>query len=151
MFRDSVQACPNFAYLCARLHVCVYIYTFVWMCSQESEMMFQPESDQTSPGEPKVGKHTHAHNHTFTKTTAQCWICLSLMTINCVFKLIFTMTHSCLQSPPLDLIDTGKGLKVQTAAPHLVSLGSGRLSVAITVLPLKEGSTHTHTHTYSTS
>uniref|UniRef100_A0A3P9IIJ2 Pleckstrin homology-like domain family B member 1 n=1 Tax=Oryzias latipes TaxID=8090 RepID=A0A3P9IIJ2_ORYLA len=45
------------------------------------------------------------------------------------------------KSPPLDLIDTGKGLKVQTAAPHLVSLGSGRLSVAITLLPLKEGVT----------
>ncbi|KAL6462719.1 hypothetical protein MHYP_G00291410 [Metynnis hypsauchen] len=45
------------------------------------------------------------------------------------------------KSPPLDLIDTGKGLKVQTATPHLVSLGSGRLSVAITVLPLKEGIT----------
>ncbi|KAI1891270.1 hypothetical protein AGOR_G00142040 [Albula goreensis] len=44
-------------------------------------------------------------------------------------------------SPPLDLIDTGKGLKVQTATPHLVSLGSGRLSVAITVLPLSEGVT----------
>lgn len=43
------------------------------------------------------------------------------------------------QSSPLDLIDTGKGLKVQSTAPHLVSLGSGRLSVAITVLPLKEG------------
>lgn len=39
----------------------------------------------------------------------------------------------------MDLIDTGKGLKVQSTAPHLVSLGSGRLSVAITVLPLKEG------------
>eukprot|EP00063_Salmo_salar_P062359 XP_014037194.1 PREDICTED: uncharacterized protein LOC106590599 [Salmo salar] len=39
---------------------------------------------------------------------------------------------------PLDLIDTGKGLKVQTTTPHLVSLGSGRLSVAITLLPLKE-------------
>ncbi|XP_061569943.1 pleckstrin homology-like domain family B member 2 isoform X5 [Cololabis saira] len=63
----------------------------------ESEMMFQPESDQISPAEPK--------------------------------------------SPPLDLIDTGKGLKVQTAEPHLVSLGSGRLSVAITLLPLKEGVT----------
>ncbi|XP_022054613.2 pleckstrin homology-like domain family B member 2 isoform X9 [Acanthochromis polyacanthus] len=63
----------------------------------ESEMMFQPESDQMSPVEPK--------------------------------------------SPPLDLIDTGKGLKVQTATPHLVSLGSGRLSVAITLLPLKEGVT----------
>ncbi|XP_028289953.1 pleckstrin homology-like domain family B member 2 isoform X2 [Gouania willdenowi] len=63
----------------------------------ESEMMFQPESDQMCPGEPK--------------------------------------------SPPLDLIDTGKGLKVQTATPHLVSLGSGRLSVAITLLPLNEGVT----------
>ncbi|XP_070708852.1 pleckstrin homology-like domain family B member 1 isoform X2 [Pempheris klunzingeri] len=63
----------------------------------DSELMFQPESDQMSPAEPK--------------------------------------------SPPLDLIDTGKGLKVQTATPHLVSLGSGRLSVAITLLPLKEGVT----------
>ncbi|XP_010784666.1 pleckstrin homology-like domain family B member 2 isoform X3 [Notothenia coriiceps] len=45
------------------------------------------------------------------------------------------------KSPSLDLIDTGKGLKVQTASPHLVSLGSGRLSVAITLLPLKEGVT----------
>ncbi|XP_016385493.1 pleckstrin homology-like domain family B member 2 [Sinocyclocheilus rhinocerous] len=43
------------------------------------------------------------------------------------------------KSPPLDLTDTGKGLKVQTTTPHLVSLGSGRLSVAITLLPLKEG------------
>ncbi|KAG5268090.1 hypothetical protein AALO_G00208130 [Alosa alosa] len=45
------------------------------------------------------------------------------------------------QSPPLDWIDTGKSLKVQTASPHLVSLGSGRLSVAITLLPLREGVT----------
>ncbi|XP_077365141.1 pleckstrin homology-like domain family B member 2 isoform X5 [Festucalex cinctus] len=45
------------------------------------------------------------------------------------------------KSAPLDLIDTGKALKVQTATPHLVSLGSGRLSVAITLLPLKEGVT----------
>ncbi|XP_026147925.1 pleckstrin homology-like domain family B member 1 isoform X2 [Mastacembelus armatus] len=63
----------------------------------DTEMMFQPESDQMCPVEPK--------------------------------------------SPPLDMIDTGKGLKVQTATPHLVSLGSGRLSVAVTLLPLKEGVT----------
>ncbi|XP_051782463.1 pleckstrin homology-like domain family B member 2 isoform X2 [Erpetoichthys calabaricus] len=43
--------------------------------------------------------------------------------------------------PPLDFIDTGKGLKVQTVKPHLVSLGSGRLSTAITLLPLEEGRT----------
>ncbi|XP_074191482.1 pleckstrin homology-like domain family B member 1 isoform X22 [Rhinolophus sinicus] len=47
----------------------------------------------------------------------------------------------CLQKGPLDLIETGKGLKVQTDKPHLVSLGSGRLSTAITLLPLEEGRT----------
>ncbi|NWR36731.1 PHLB1 protein, partial [Tachuris rubrigastra] len=46
-----------------------------------------------------------------------------------------------IQNSPLDLIDTGKGLKVQTEKPHLVSLGSGRLSTAITLLPLEEGKT----------
>ncbi|XP_054078900.1 pleckstrin homology-like domain family B member 1 isoform X15 [Rissa tridactyla] len=46
-----------------------------------------------------------------------------------------------IQNSPLDLIDTGKGLKVQTEKPHLVSLGSGRLSTAITLLPLEEGRT----------
>uniref|UniRef100_A0A8C1NJH0 Pleckstrin homology-like domain family B member 1 n=1 Tax=Cyprinus carpio TaxID=7962 RepID=A0A8C1NJH0_CYPCA len=47
--------------------------------------------------------------------------------------------HSC--STPLDLIETGKALKVQAERPHLVSLGSGRLSTAITLLPLPEGKT----------
>ncbi|NXP77688.1 PHLB1 protein, partial [Ramphastos sulfuratus] len=46
-----------------------------------------------------------------------------------------------IQNSPLDLIDTGQGLKVQTEKPHLVSLGSGRLSTAITLLPLEEGET----------
>ncbi|XP_077421235.1 pleckstrin homology-like domain family B member 1 isoform X4 [Vanacampus margaritifer] len=46
-----------------------------------------------------------------------------------------------LKSTPLDLIKTGKGLKLQAERPHLVSLGSGRLSVAITLLPLPEGRT----------
>ncbi|KAM4743328.1 pleckstrin homology-like domain family B member 1 isoform 12-T14 [Anableps anableps] len=44
-------------------------------------------------------------------------------------------------STPLDLIETGKGLKFQAERPHLVSLGSGRLSTAITLLPLPEGCT----------
>lgn len=43
------------------------------------------------------------------------------------------------QNTPLDLIETGKSLKVQAERPHLVSLGSGRLSTAITLLPLLEG------------
>ncbi|XP_043356834.1 pleckstrin homology-like domain family B member 1 isoform X21 [Dermochelys coriacea] len=46
-----------------------------------------------------------------------------------------------IQNSPLDLIDMGKGLKVQTNKPHLVSLGSGRLSTAVTLLPLEEGRT----------
>ncbi|XP_051959094.1 pleckstrin homology-like domain family B member 1 isoform X2 [Xyrauchen texanus] len=50
-------------------------------------------------------------------------------------------THQVLQSTPLDLIETGKTLKVQAELPHLVSLGSGRLSTAITLLPLPEGKT----------
>lgn len=49
-----------------------------------------------------------------------------------------------LQRGPLDLIETGKGLKVQTDKPHLVSLGSGRLSTAITLLPLEEGESGGH-------
>ncbi|TEA29494.1 hypothetical protein DBR06_SOUSAS510049 [Sousa chinensis] len=50
-------------------------------------------------------------------------------------------TPAMVQKGPLDLIETGKGLKVQTDKPHLVSLGSGRLSTAITLLPLEEGET----------
>ncbi|XP_073695958.1 pleckstrin homology-like domain family B member 1 isoform X4 [Garra rufa] len=50
-------------------------------------------------------------------------------------------THQVLQGTPLDLIETGKTLKVQAERPHLVSLGSGRLSTAITLLPLPEGKT----------
>nr|XP_055211032.1 pleckstrin homology-like domain family B member 1 isoform X17 [Gorilla gorilla gorilla] len=50
-------------------------------------------------------------------------------------------TQTVVQKGPLDLIETGKGLKVQTDKPHLVSLGSGRLSTAITLLPLEEGRT----------
>ncbi|XP_056290702.1 pleckstrin homology-like domain family B member 2 isoform X2 [Pseudoliparis swirei] len=76
---------------------CTMTEVFSPVSIMDSEMMFQPESDQISRVEPK--------------------------------------------SPHLDLIDTGKGLKVQTATPHLVSLGSGRLSVAITLLPLIEGVT----------
>ncbi|XP_067112756.1 pleckstrin homology-like domain family B member 1 isoform X2 [Osmerus mordax] len=50
-------------------------------------------------------------------------------------------THQVLQSTSLDLIETSRSLKVQAERPHLVSLGSGRLSTAITLLPLQEGRT----------
>ncbi|XP_072557801.1 pleckstrin homology-like domain family B member 1 isoform X20 [Paramormyrops kingsleyae] len=49
--------------------------------------------------------------------------------------------HQCFQSTPLDLIEMEKGLKVQAELPHLVSLGSGRLSTAVTLIPLPEGRT----------
>ncbi|XP_041067320.1 pleckstrin homology-like domain family B member 1 isoform X1 [Carcharodon carcharias] len=46
-----------------------------------------------------------------------------------------------LKSASLDIIDIGKGLKMQSERPHLVSLGRGRLSIAITLLPINEGKT----------
>jgi hypothetical protein len=43
----------------------------------------------------------------------------------------------------LEFCEQGNALKVRTDAPHLVSLGSGRLSTAITLQPLPEGKTST--------
>lgn len=39
----------------------------------------------------------------------------------------------------LEVLESGRTLKVHTDGPHLVSLGSGRLSTAITLHPLCEG------------
>ncbi|XP_063063505.1 pleckstrin homology-like domain family B member 1 isoform X2 [Engraulis encrasicolus] len=50
-------------------------------------------------------------------------------------------THQVFQSTPLDLVEVGKGVRFQTDRPHLVSLGNGRFSTAITLLPLPEGRT----------
>ncbi|XP_064188773.1 pleckstrin homology-like domain family B member 2 isoform X4 [Anguilla rostrata] len=81
------------------------------------------------PSQPGTEQHSHVH-HTVNPASP---------TINPTSSTTVLLTPPL--SPPLDLIDTGKGLKMQTAMPHLVSLGSGRLSVAITVLPLNEGIT----------
>jgi hypothetical protein len=42
----------------------------------------------------------------------------------------------------LEVTETGHGVKVQADVPHLVSLGGGRLSTAVTILPLKPGRWH---------
>lgn len=42
-------------------------------------------------------------------------------------------------SAGLEVHEAGRALRVQTEAPHLVSMGSGRLSTAVTLHPLPEG------------
>ncbi|KAK2589350.1 hypothetical protein KPH14_007894 [Odynerus spinipes] len=42
-------------------------------------------------------------------------------------------------SAGLEVREAGRALRVQTEAPHLVSMGSGRLSTAVTLHPLPEG------------
>lgn len=44
----------------------------------------------------------------------------------------------CLQDK-LEVEELSRGLKVRSDKPHLVSLGGGRLSTAVTLLPLDEG------------
>lgn len=39
----------------------------------------------------------------------------------------------------LEVHEAGRALRVQTETPHLVSMGSGRLSTAVTLHPLPEG------------
>lgn len=44
---------------------------------------------------------------------------------------------------PLAVQETGGALKVHTDTPHLVSLGGGRLSTAVTLHPLPSGKFYT--------
>jgi len=46
----------------------------------------------------------------------------------------------------LRVTEDGRSLRVQTDLPHLVSLGAGRLSTTVTLLPLPPGFTHSHTN-----
>ena len=39
----------------------------------------------------------------------------------------------------MKVLESGAGVRVHTDQPHLVSLGGGRLSTAVTLLPLPEG------------
>lgn len=42
-------------------------------------------------------------------------------------------------SAGLEVREAGRALRVQTEAPHLVSMGSGRLSTSVTLHPIPEG------------
>lgn len=42
-------------------------------------------------------------------------------------------------SAGLEVKEAGRALKVHTESPHLVSMGGGRLSTAVTLHPLPEG------------
>lgn len=48
-------------------------------------------------------------------------------------------------SSNLEVKESGGTLRVQTPGPHLVSMGSGRLSTAVTLHPLSEGE-NSHLH-----
>jgi hypothetical protein len=39
----------------------------------------------------------------------------------------------------LEVVEAGRALRVHTDMPHLVSLGGGRLSTAVTLHPLPQG------------
>ncbi|XP_017761987.1 PREDICTED: pleckstrin homology-like domain family B member 2 [Eufriesea mexicana] len=47
--------------------------------------------------------------------------------------------YVCMATAGLEVREAGRALRVQTEAPHLVSMGSGRLSTAVTLHPLPEG------------
>jgi hypothetical protein len=42
----------------------------------------------------------------------------------------------------VEVVESGRALKVHTDTPHLVSLGGGRLSTAVTLHPLPQGEKH---------
>eukprot|EP00794_Sanderia_malayensis_P011257 gene11257-12437_t len=46
-----------------------------------------------------------------------------------------------MEEKALDFTDLGSAVKLETKEPHFVSLGGGRLSVGVSIIPIKKGST----------
>lgn len=44
-----------------------------------------------------------------------------------------------LQEKALDVTDLGSAVKLETKQPHFVSLGGGRLSVGVSIIPIQKG------------
>ncbi|XP_054549113.1 pleckstrin homology-like domain family B member 1 isoform X6 [Talpa occidentalis] len=109
--------------------------------SQFSPVTFQQERKNFSLANwPRDVVHKGPSSH-FSGAKNELWSTRTMNTLNRNQIGPGCKTQAMVQKGPLDLIETGKGLKVQTDKPHLVSLGSGRLSTAITLLPLEEGRT----------
>ena len=43
------------------------------------------------------------------------------------------------QEKALDVTDLGSAVKLETKQPHFVSLGGGRLSVGVSIIPIQKG------------
>ncbi|CAI5677589.1 unnamed protein product [Oreochromis niloticus] len=117
--------------------LCLWLFCFSGFLSPAATSLFRPV---VSLDPPTAQTHPHLHQDLHVSQGAVD-SSVDMDRLNRNMPECGRQTHQVLQSTPLDLIETGKGLKFQAERPHLVSLGSGRLSTAITLLPLPEGRT----------
>uniref|UniRef100_A0A668VH62 Pleckstrin homology-like domain family B member 1 n=1 Tax=Oreochromis aureus TaxID=47969 RepID=A0A668VH62_OREAU len=117
--------------------LCLWLFCFSGFLSPAATCLFRPV---VSLDPPTAQTHPHLHQDLHVSQGAVD-SSVDMDRLNRNMPECGQQTHQVLQSTPLDLIETGKGLKFQAERPHLVSLGSGRLSTAITLLPLPEGRT----------
>uniref|UniRef100_A0A669ERH2 Pleckstrin homology like domain family B member 1 n=1 Tax=Oreochromis niloticus TaxID=8128 RepID=A0A669ERH2_ORENI len=115
--------------------LCLWLFCFSGFLSPAATSLFRPV---VSLDPPTAQTHPHLHQDLHVSQGAVD-SSVDMDRLNRNMPECGRQTHQVLQSTPLDLIETGKGLKFQAERPHLVSLGSGRLSTAITLLPLPEG------------
>jgi len=53
----------------------------------------------------------------------------------------WSKTQKLMEEKSLDFTDMGTAVKLETKQPHFVSLGGGRLSIGVSIIPIKKGST----------